>query len=503
MTRRDRTRARVWRVAALLALAFSGGLLTTPAPAPVAVAHLDEAPAGVDLGRSPSTGELTARRYGSAGSFQTATTAATASEIACVGDGTDGTRVQAIYARASNVPDRFAEVAPLIAQYAADADHQLNVSAALSGAGRRIRYVTQNCQLDIVQAELTSLGDNSFSASRAELRAQGFNRSDRKYLVWVDAAVGICGIAEMYSDDRDTASNWNNSGNMYARVDAPCWGYAEAHELLHTIGAVQDSAAHSTNAGHCFDENDTMCYSDGSGIPMVSTCPTRPSWHVDCNLDDYFNASPSPGSYLDTHWNSAGSAYLEGAAPLPPSPSIALNAPSSFYAGNKVGVSASVSVPAGRTYTIGWTTTLAGCKFTAATGASSVFYCPAKMIGSGQITATVIDSLGMTASATKTFSLKVPWVKRKTITKLSISGKRLTGKVVDAVTGKTIAGMKVTIYYRRAGSTTWKKITTRKTGVSGTFTYKVKPPRSTYYRLKSSSTPTWAYDRSPSKKITI
>ena len=503
MARRDRTGARVKRVAALLTLAVSCGLLTSATPAPASVAHLDEAPAGVDLGRSPSTGELTARRYGSAGSFQAATTAAAASALACIGDGSDGNRVQAIYARASNVPNRFAEVAPLIAQYAADADHQLNVSAALSGAGRRIRFVTENCQLDIAQAELSSLGDNSFSASRAELRAQGFDRSDRKYLVWVDAAVGICGIAEMYSDDRDTASNWNNSGNMYARVDAPCWGYAEAHELLHTIGAVQDSAAHSTNAGHCFDENDTMCYSDGSGVPMVSTCAALPSWHVDCNLDDYFNASPPQGSYLDTHWNSAGSVFLEGASPLPPSPSIALNAPSSFYAGNTVGVSASVSVPEGRTYTIGWTTTLAGCKFTAATGASSAFYCPATMVGSGQITATVVDSLGMTASATKTFTLKVPSVKRKTITKLSVSGKTLTGKVIDAVTGKTIAGMKVTIYYRRAGSTIWKKITTRTTGVSGTFTYKVKPPKSTYYRLKSSSTATWAYDRSPSKKITI
>jgi 5-hydroxyisourate hydrolase-like protein (transthyretin family) len=99
--------------------------------------------------------------------------------------------------------------------------------------------------------------------------------------------------------------------------------------------------------------------------------------------------------------------------------------------------------------------------------------------------------------------LKMPWIKRTTTTKLSVSGKTLTGKVVDTVTGKTIAGMKVTIYYRRAGSTTWKKITTRTTGASGTFTYKVSPPKSTYYRLKSSSTATWAYDRSPSKKITI
>ncbi|MEX2557135.1 MAG: hypothetical protein WEB06_16090 [Actinomycetota bacterium] len=491
------------RVAALLALAVFGGMLTTPARAPDAVTHPDEAPAGVDLNVRPTKAELTARRFGTSGSFQAATTAAASSAIACIGDGTDGVRVQAIYARASNVPDRFAEVAPLIAQYAADADHQLNVSAGLSGQGRRIRYVTEDCQLDIVRAELTAQGDNSFSASRTELRAQGFNRSDRKYLVWVDAAVGICGIAEMYSDDRASASNWNNSGNMFARVDAPCWGYAEAHELLHTIGAVQNSAAHSTDAGHCFDENDTMCYSDGSGVSMVSTCPALPSWHVDCNLDDYFNAAPVEGSYLETHWNSARSIYLAGSAALIPSPSISLSAPSSFYAGNQVGVSASVSVPEGRTSTIGWTTTRAGCKFTAATGSSSSFYCPATFTGSGQIVATVVDSLGMTASATKTFTLKKVWTKRKTITQLTISGKTLTAKVVDALTGKTIAGMRVKISYRRAGSKTWKKITVKTTGASGTFTYKVSPPKSTYYRLGSFSTPTWASDKSPKRKITI
>lgn len=535
--RRDtsNTRSKARKVAAVLALAVAGSLPALPAPAspqspcgprvaettadgrPVC-AHPDQAPPGVDLNELPSTDHLKERRYGQSKKPSTApytasgtTYTAAANAIACVGDGTTGTRVQAIYARASDVLDRYSSVVGLIAQYAADADYELNTSAALSGTGRRIRYVTDSCALDVEHVTLSSSGDNSFTATRNELRAMGYNRNDRKYLVWVDAAVGICGIAEMYPDDRDTSSNWSNGGNMFARVDAPCWGYAEAHELLHNLGAVQDSAPHSTNAGHCYDENDTMCYNDGGGFPMVSVCPTLASWHVDCNLDDYFNAAPAPGSYLDTHWNSADSVFLEGAAPLPPAPTIAVSAPSSFYAGTTVNVSATVAVPEGRTFTIAWSTTRSDCKFTVASGATSQFYCPATATGSGQITATVVDSLGLRASASKTFTLKKGWGKRtvtagvsrslKTINKGGTS--TLTVKAIDALTGKPIAGLRVTIWYRRAGSTTWKKITTKTTKVNGTFTYTVSPPKSTYYRVITEKNATWASDKSKSKKVGV
>ncbi|MCI0347585.1 MAG: hypothetical protein L0221_19460, partial [Chloroflexi bacterium] len=124
---------------------------------------------------------------------------------------------------------------------------------------------------------------------------------------------------------------------------------------------------------------------------------------------------------------------------------------------------------------------------------------------------TVVDSLGMSSSSSKTFTLKKPLVKRLVITGLSRSPSRiaagatskLTGAAIDALTGTPLAGLRVSLWYRRAGSSTWKKITTRTTGAHGTFAYTVSPPKSTYYKLVTNSTATWASDTSASKKVTV
>jgi hypothetical protein len=484
---------------------------------PVCVHASERPPAGVDLHRRHSVDELKERRFG--GSKKTAVvsadagsaTAASGSSVACIGDGTEGFRVQAIYARASDQPDRFASVLPMIRQYAADADYQVDVSAGQSDQGRRVRYVTEGCELSVANVTLTTTGDDTFSAMRSQLATQGFNRSDRKYLIWADASVGICGLGELFMDDSPDAGNANNSGPMYARVDEPCWGYAEGHELLHTLGAVQNTAPHSTGAGHCVDENDTMCYSDTSGTVMSSLCPSLPDWQVDCKLDDYFNAVPIPGSYLATHWNVANSSFLEGASPLPDPPHISLTAPSSFYAGNAASVRASVSVPAGRTYTVRWSSSRSDCTFYSSSGLSNTFYCPVTAAGSGDITARVSDSAGMSNSATRTYRLTIPSRARYTMATVGSAVTRLragrtttvTGRLRDASSLKVVIGMRVSIYYRRLGSSSWSRLTTRTTGRLGTFSLSVKPSRTTYYMLVSWSTRTWRTDQSSSRRITI
>lgn len=485
----------------------------------VSCVHASERPpAGVDLHRRPSSDELKERRFGHAkkapavaGTESGPAVAATGGTIACIGDGVEGMRVQAIYARASDVADRFASVAEMIRQYAADSDYQINVSAGASGEGRRVRYVTSDCALNIARVTLSTSGDDSFSAMRQQLQAQGFNRSDRKYLVWVDASVGICGLGELYGDDSPGQDNYNNRGPAYARVDAPCWGYAEAHELLHTLGAVQDSAPNSSGAGHCVDENDTMCYVDTSGSPMTSACPSFPSWQVDCELDDYFNAVPAAGNYLATHWNVANSAFLEGAPAPPPPPAITASVPSSFYAGNAVTVRASVTVPAGRTYTIRWLSSRSDCKFFAASGATNTYYCPVTAAGGGQVSAQVTDSLGMSSTVSHTYRLSVPSRRRATIASLSSSrtsirrggSAALIGRLRDASTGKAVIGMRVTIYYRRAGASGWSTLTTRTTDRYGAFRLTVRPSRTTTYLLTSWYSSTWAADQSNTRRISV
>ena len=286
----------------------------------------DTPPPGVSLYDRPTLAELDARTSlgspsprlrGLAGLEQATQPSAAAAEpaaVPCIGNGTSGNRIQAVYARALDVTDRYAGVRDSLRQWAAEADQAVWMSAGQTGGGKRLRFVTDgDCQLEVAQATLSTLGDDSFSQMRTELQALGFNRGDRKYLVWVDAAVGICGLGEIYGDARPGQENRNNGGPMYARVDAPCWHYAELHEIFHTLGAVQPDAPHRSAARHCTDEADVMCYDDDASGPVVMTafCPPEREALLDCGSDDYFHTDPAAGSYLAGHWNTASSSFLQ------------------------------------------------------------------------------------------------------------------------------------------------------------------------------------------------
>jgi hypothetical protein len=215
----------------------------------------------------------------------------------------------------------------------------INTSAAETGGIRHVRYVTDaNCQVDVAKVALTPEGVSSFAGTAADLHAQGLDRSDRKYLVWVDAYV-YCGVASVQPDDspgQGNANNGNGATGMIGRVDRGCWGNpassAEAHELTHILGGVQPTAPHGTWNYHCSDESELMCYDDdytadglvgshGELVPLTYTCPKRHERLLDCNHDDYFSTSPSPDSWLGQHWNVADSSFLttEGPAATPDS----------------------------------------------------------------------------------------------------------------------------------------------------------------------------------------
>ncbi|MCA1691912.1 MAG: DUF4214 domain-containing protein, partial [Actinobacteria bacterium] len=250
-----------------------------------------------------------------------------AEALPCQGDGVTGPRVQLVYARPANAADRYPSLAASFQLWAAQVDDIVNQSAAETGGTRRIRFVHDAaCQPTVVRVQLSTTGDDNFLNTINEMRAQGYNRSDRKYLVWMDANV-YCGIAEAYDDARPTADNPNNGRagvqGMVARVDNGCWGSpnsVEAHELVHNLGAVQSGSPNATVNGHCTDDYDRMCYADGPGVTARVVCSsTSQENRLDCNKNDYFSTAPAPGGWLATHWNTANSVFLSGAATPPPS----------------------------------------------------------------------------------------------------------------------------------------------------------------------------------------
>lgn len=236
--------------------------------------------------------------------------------VVCDGDGVSGRRVQAVYVRGDQSADRYPQ---LVAQFQTFADQIDNTfveaAARLGGGVRHVRFVTTSaCRASVDNVVVPQSAMSSPSLIADQLAARGYNRTDRKYLFWHDSPG--CGLAwGAPGDDRPGADNGYNSGPSYAAVGTGCWTWqASAHELLHTLGAVQRSAPHATAHGHCWDDQDIMCYDDG-GIPnppggLVNVCPGAPENQIDCGGDDYFHTNPAAGSYLATHWNVARSQYL-------------------------------------------------------------------------------------------------------------------------------------------------------------------------------------------------
>lgn len=259
----------------------------------------DAPPPGVDITRSAPP--------------VSAAHAAKTHAIQCDGKGESGYRTEVIYARAADVVDRYDDYLDSFRVWAVEADQIYQTSAAETGGYRRLRFVHDaKCNLIVRHVVLSSSGDDDFGATITELQALGYNRADRKYMIFVDASV-YCGIGTIYDDDQPGEANANNWWPSYGRIDAGCWmGWVAAHEHMHNIGGVQLSAPNTSGGWHCVDEFDVMCYSDYPYSPtMTYLCTdTANEQRFDCNHDDYYSTQPEADNYLATHWNAANSLFL-------------------------------------------------------------------------------------------------------------------------------------------------------------------------------------------------
>ncbi|WP_432830323.1 ricin-type beta-trefoil lectin domain protein [Dactylosporangium sp. CA-092794] len=238
--------------------------------------------------------------------------AASAASIVCDGDGQSGNRVQVLYIHGSGNADRYSQYLASIRTWTSGVDDIYSASAAQTGGVRHIRFVTDSsCQIAVTDVSIANSALSDFGNSVNAIKSLGYNRTDRKYLMYVDATA-LCGVAYVTLDDQPGQNNANNSGASYSRVDSGCWAAGPAaHELTHAMGAVMSSSPNHTAYGHCTDDYDIMCYNDGPGTVLRVVCADQAQDNrLDCNKDDYFNTNPPAGSYLATHWNTANNRFL-------------------------------------------------------------------------------------------------------------------------------------------------------------------------------------------------
>ena len=197
-----------------------------------------------------------------------------------------------------------------------------------SGGSRPLEMVVDCTAGGVIQVYDVATADNEIATIDAAVSAQLYGKPEGtdsvKYLVFEDTGTNA-GIATSYSDPGKVYDNANAVQSGIAITYSVGWDafagprHIAVHEIFHTIGASQGASDEpppfSSPGGHCFDGYDVLCYRDGSG-PIgsytMTRCPASEGYEepvkvpIDCQKDTYFDAVPSGGSWLATHWNSGG-----------------------------------------------------------------------------------------------------------------------------------------------------------------------------------------------------
>ncbi len=503
----DHSRTGTFAEAADLAAHCAEIIPSTIPGVPDSCAHADEAPPGVDVNKPVPTAVLESREGAAAAAVEAAEDegvpvaeqlAAVSDRVPCDGDGTSGYRVQAMYVVAAGSANRYPAVSDQIKQWAAGVNTVFNLSAAKTGGVRDVRYVTSSngdgtCSPTVLNVTVPAGSFSTFASTITAMQNLGYTSPARKYLMWVDGT-GQCGIAQTYVSSIPGQDNPNNGyAAQFARIDTGCWGGSqsvEAHELSHTFGSVQRDAPHATSAGHCYDESDRMCYSDGGGKTMQQICAADQEILFDCNNDDYYSTYPPAGSYLDTHWNTADSRWLIGGGdgsgggsvgtPTTLGGTMTVNNP--VVPGLPTQVAVNLEVPSGRTTTVAWKSSRRDCVFGDPAAEQTTLTCDAKLVSNATVTATITDSTG--AKLVRTSALTFSTTARAAESAIEIDGSDsvgyvacpsgkavLSAQVLDDTSGVPVKGLAVA-WYRKVGSANPVKVATGLTGIDGVATSK-------------------------------
>ena len=229
-----------------------------------------------------------------------------------------------------------ADAAALEQRVDVESNHTKTIRFDVGGTGGVCTADSSN-RLDIQTVQLQNDASyydsaDTFHLLESELEKRlvpAFPHQRVNYVVYTDGITGgaAAGQADLPADSAHGYANsinqgYDGDGRLFAFVysgspSAAARQEVFLHELSHTLGAVQNSAPHSSGAGHCFDEWDVMCYDDDGpyfqqGGQRTFGCAGTEftDEKFDCGQDDYWNPSPAPGSYLATNWNEYDSVFL-------------------------------------------------------------------------------------------------------------------------------------------------------------------------------------------------
>lgn len=273
----------------------------------------------------------------------------TDTRVACVGNGTDGARVEFLWVT-ENPIGKMPVVE--IRQAAAWVDRSIADSAQIhSGTYQSVRWehtkpATDGCQVTprkvVVPKGTIGPADNpeeGLQRVQREVMKRHNSSSDegegRRYLVWFDRTFsgGLCGQGTWLtyppfydqpgSDIFDPALNPNNDPDFQGIAHIYCPGRynsVELHELAHTLGAVQPSALnywdgfHGEFPGHAGDGYDVMSYA--GWVKDIGCRSAEWARLLDCNANDYYNPGGKIiGSGGKEIWNIANSVFLQNEKP--------------------------------------------------------------------------------------------------------------------------------------------------------------------------------------------